>query len=296
MSTSTATLKHVVVVVAFIASVLLSLVQPWCGRDRLSATDVAAVVGRHTDLVKAADLIVIHPPWRDDIVAAVAPLLPYHTVTEAFTRNHGDPWPALVVVAEGVHPWPAALEAERQKQRAPIVEDSGVRFFRLAQNDVVSTLQLAQARVSVVDAAGTTTACAWQAAQKAHRCPGLPAWMHVGDEDLPVDGRRQRCTWAHPTTNGRVVIDYGVVDVSRGLRLEAALTDTAARNQQGAPVTISVQLEHNGARDEHSVTVQKKTGFVGTDIPAAPAGTRVSVVVTTPNDGQRHTCFRLGPP
>jgi hypothetical protein len=296
MSTSTTTLKHVVVVVAFASSVLLSLLQPVCGRDRLSASDVAAIVSRHTDLVKAGDLVVIHPPWRDDIVEKTAPLLPQHTVTEAFTRNQGDPWPALVVVAEGVHPWPAALEAERHKQHAPLVEDGGVRFFRLAASDVVSTVALAKAKVSVVDAAGTTTACAWQAAQKAHQCPGLPAWMHVGDEDLPVDGRRQRCTWAHPTTNGRVVIDYGVVDVSRGLRLDAALTDTAARNPQGAPVTVSVEFERDGARDVHDVTVQTKPGFVGITIPPAPAGTRVSVVVTTPNDGQRHTCFRLGAP
>lgn len=293
---STTTLKHVVVVVAFASAVLLSLLQPWCGRDRLSAGEVAAVVSRHAELVKPGDIVIVHPPWRDDIVAAVAPLLSWHMVTEAFTRNHGDPWPALVVVAEGVHPWPAALEAERERQQAPIVDDNGVRFFRLAASDVSSPLQLAEARVSVIDAAGTTTTCAWQAAQKAHRCPGLPAWMHVGDEDLPVDGRRQRCTWAHPASNGRVVIDYGVVDVSRGLRLEAALTDSAVRNQQAAPVTVSVELEHDGARKVHDVTVHKKPGFVGTDVPASPAGTRVSVVVTTPNDGQRHTCFRLGPP
>jgi hypothetical protein len=171
-----------------------------------------------------------------------------------------------------------------------------VRFFRLAAHDVVSVLQVAQAKVSVVDAAGTTTACSWQAAQKSHQCLGLPAWMHVGEEDLPIGGRRQRCTWAHPISNGRVVIDYGIVDVSRGLRLDAALTDTAARNQQGAPVTVSVEFEHNGKRDVHDVTVQKKPGFVGIDIPPGAADTRVSVVVTTPNDGQRHTCFRLGPP
>ena len=306
--TSSARLRDVVVVAAFVLAVVITVVQPWCGRDRLRAADVATIVSQHLSLIETGDLVLVHPPWRDDIVDAVRPLLPpRQQVSEAFTRGHTDGWPALVVVAEGVQPWPASIEARRIEVGATVIEDGGVRFFRLPAAAAKTTtttavpakstaaaavrgslLDLSSARVSVVDDKGLTRSCLWSAQRARHLCAGLPEWMHVGDEDLVIAGRRQRCTWAHPITGGRVVIEHADIDSSAGLRLRAALSDAAADNADGAAVTFT--LDVGGAH--RALTVQHARGFAEREIEPTARGP-LTLTVTTPNDGQRHVCFQL---
>ncbi len=306
-STSTAErVRNVVVVVAFVVSVISTIAQPWCGRDRLSAAEVAVVVARHASTVQRGDIVLVHPPWRDDIVNAVRPLFPADTlVTEAFTRGHNDGWPALVVVAEGVHPWPASIEARRVTVGAEVVVEGDIRFFRLPQDGgptpvprktparaSTNQLELDRASVVVIDAQQRTTTCAWSADRRQHVCDGLPEWMRVADEALVIDGEKQRCTWAHPATKGRVTIHYEDVDLARGLRLQAALSDVAADNKNGAPVTFTLRVGDL----ERVVVVHHDHGFKNFDLPPQPTEADVDVIVTTDNDGQRHACYRLGAP
>ena len=305
ITTTTTRIRNVVVVVAFVAAVVVTIVQPWCGRARATAADVAAAFSRHSTLFQRGDLVLVHPPWRDDLVGSLRPLLPADAVvTEAFTRGHTDGWPAILVVAEGVHPWPASFEARRVVENAEVVGDGDVRFFRLAGDGARSpiaapatrastnTLWLDRAHVVVIDAQQRSTSCAWSSERRQHVCDGLPEWMRVADEVLVIEGSRQRCTWAHPTTKGRVTIHYDQMDLARGLRLQAALSDSAADNTSGAPVTFTVVVD--GV--QRAVTVHHDRGFKHVDVPAQPTKADVDVVVTTDNDGQRHACYRLGAP
>jgi hypothetical protein len=79
------------------------------------------------------------------------------------------------------------------------------------------------------------------------------------------------------------------VDLDAGLTLEAALSDAAADNPQGAAVTCTLRIDD----EERAVTVHRRRGFSALTVPARAGRARVQLVVTTPHDGQRHTCHRL---
>ena len=104
---------------------------------------------------------------------------------------------------------------------------------------------------------------------------------------MDINGRRELCTWSHPISRGRLRIDYGTVDLGDGRTFEAALSDGAASNPQGAPVTFIVTVDEQ----TRSVRVHRQRGFSGVLLPG---GTHHLVVdVLTDNDGQRHVCHRL---
>jgi hypothetical protein len=112
--------------------------------------------------------------------------------------------------------------------------------------------------------------------------------MTVGEETMQIAGRKTACIWSHPISGGRLVIDYGDLDLAGGLTFEAALSDVAADNPQGAPVTFTVRVD-DVAR---TLTVHRARGFARLALPATAPG-RVVVEVATGHDGQRHVCHRF---
>jgi hypothetical protein len=287
--------RDVVVIVAFGVAFLVTLLTPWWGRDRLAASAVVdAARATLPALVEPGDLVLVHPPWRDDVVAALrapgAVNLPAGVVvTEAFTRRHGDPWPALVVLAEGVHTWPASVEARRRALGVDVTEVGGLRLFRLPGDTAPKgAVDVESARVRVERGDGSVVPCPWDAGRRRHVCRGLGPWMTVGQEAMQIAGRKADCIWSHPITGGRLVIDYGRVDVGTGLTFEAALSDVAAGNPEGAPVTFTVRIDDSA----RTVTVHRARGFAALPITGNGVA-HVVVEVATANDGQRHACHRF---
>jgi hypothetical protein len=297
-------------VLLFVVAVVVTVVQPWAAHDAPAARFVDALsAARH--LVRPGDTILVHPPWRDDVVGAIraAGLVPVHTVvTEAFSPRHGDSMPPLVVVADDDWTLPAVLA--RRPPREFFTRD-GIVVFRVggdgadggdtgdggrgAEIDIgghaVARLERARVHVELDD--GTRVECPYDVGRRRHVCTGLPEWMTVGDDMLTIGGRRERCTWSHPTDDGVVVVDFGVVVASRdGWRLSLALTDQAADNPRGAPVTASLVVDDERA----DVTVQHERGFHDVIVGGGVGkSAHLAVRLTTPNDGQRHVCFRLQP-
>lgn len=283
-----------VVVGAFFVAVVVTVVQPFTRGD-VDAGAYVAALQTHRALVQPGDLVLVHPPWRDDVVDALdAAHVVDNDVTEAFAPRHGDPWPSLVVVADHRWPLPRAL-----RDRVNDVVSSGdVDVFRVsgADNDNVAA-SLAGAHVSVVEGgdvgadAAIVVDCAWSAAARRHVCGGLPEWMHVGEDTLTISGKQERCIWSHPRTDATLVIDYGRVDVKDRVHLDVALADAAADNASGAAVHASVFVD--GA--EASVDVHHDQGFHGADVVVGGAkrSAHVRLEFTTEHDGQRHTCYRL---
>lgn len=304
----------VAIVVVCAVALAVTVFLPWWGRDRAAAAEVVLAIEAHRALVQPGDVVLIHPPWRDDVVteARRRVTLPRGALlTETFTRRHGDPWPAMVVVAEGVHPWPASLEARRVDSGAAIVVDGDVRFFRLpaapgtrkppepptttTTTPTAPTIPTAPSvtptAVHVRDASGTRTECPWDARLRRHVCVGLASWMTVGSDTLVIGGRREACTWSHPISGGELVVDFGLVDVARGLRLQAALSNAAADNPDGAAVAYTLIVDDVASGSP--LVVHHRRGFEQAFLPPRPGQATVRLVVTTTNDGQRHTCFRL---
>jgi hypothetical protein len=326
----------------FAASLLVVLATPWCTRDRVTAVaDWKSALERNLDVVHAHDIVLVHPPWRDDVVGALRSIaLPAGVVvTDAFSPKHGEPWPSVVVIREknGLA-LPRALRDRADESTARVDGDLEiVRLRRLEGGDDRSgersgeqggdaqigddesgvrvrgrdlSDDLAAAIVDVRVPSTTTAtpdpstpasssperiACPWDPLKNRHVCAGLPEWMHVGVETLPVDGRDVRCTWSHPKTNATLHVRFPKVhfDAGASLTLDLALTDGAADNTTAAPVFATVSVDDKPLFG--AVKAPGKRGFVtkASAVANAPRDADVELVITTPNDGQRHTCFRL---
>ncbi|MDP2343193.1 MAG: hypothetical protein Q8O67_19705 [Deltaproteobacteria bacterium] len=256
----------------------------WASRDAEARRFVAAfeeALKANAALVQPGDTVLVHPPWRDDVVAVLR--AQGVTATEAFAPRHGDPWPSLVVVADASWPLPAVL----RRRVGEVFSHEGIEVFRIANDDAAAGFDLARARVSVSGPEGEVE-CPWDPGRRRHVCEGLPEWMTVGEDTLTIEGRGQRCMWAHPKTNHTLLIDYGVVDVDV-VTLSLALTDGAAANPTGAAVQARLLV---GGDREQTVTVQRERGFHDVAIDARGKHP-VRLELTTKNDGQRHTCFKL---
>ena len=143
----------------------------------------------------------------------------------------------------------------------------------------------------MVDHTGARTNCPWDSRLRRHVCTGLAAWMTVGSDTLVVDGRNEACTWAHPISGGRVIIDFGIVDLGLGLRLQAALSDAAVDNPDGAAVNYVLVIDD--VPTDPPLLVHRRRGFQSLGLAPRRATARVQLTVSTEHDGQRHTCFRL---
>ncbi len=320
-----------VVLCSYAAVFALTLAQPFCADDDAPVDAYVGAVSGHLDLIHAGDIVLVHPPWRDDVVQALRalPLPAGVTVTEAFAPvaqkdPGGGEWPAIVLVADPQWPLPAALRRraadhlralalttshDSAHDAADAADDDDVTIFRLAAAPQPRLLDVRAATVTVREPGGVDVACPWSPVRRRHVCAGLPEWMTVGEDTLRIGGTPEPCTWAHPKTGAVVVIDFGSVDMggvdmggvdiggvdSSGLRLSLALSDGAADNPTGAAVTARLVVgDRQGA-----VTVQRERGFHSVDVGAEVVASRgarrlpVRVEITTDNDGQRHTCFRL---
>jgi len=293
----------VVVVAAFSLSVVVTVWTALFSDHDAPVSAFTAALQTDLAVVEPGDRVLVHPPWRDDVVTAVAalPLPKGVVVSEAFAPRHGDVWPNLVVVADRRWPLPAVIE---KRPGANVVKDhgdvvvfriggsqSGGRAVRATANDAIaaSPFALENAHVFVVESDGRTVECPWNDARGRHICTGLPPWMTVGEDTLTIDGQQSRCFWSHPRTGATLVVDYGAVAVAGTVAAAVALSDGAVANDNGAAVTARLVVGDRAA----SVTVHRERGFHDAVVDG-PAGTvPVRLEFTTKDDGQRHTCFRL---
>jgi hypothetical protein len=274
-----------VVVVLFGAAVARGVYCEFVDDDAPAADYVAALAGV---ALSPRDTLLVHPPWRTDVVAALRSTTA--TATEAFAPKHGERWPPLVLVRDRGHVLPAVF-ATRPQQRLAVsgdVEVVRVGDARGSADAAHDAFDLAGADV-FVDVDGDRVPCPWVPAEQHHVCTGLPQWMKVGEESLTIAGKSERCIWAHPKTGATLVIDYGVVDVGKGVDVDVALSDVAADNRAGKGVEVDVAVGDAVGR----VSVAGKRGFVRTRVAASVPEARLTLRLTTPNDGQRHLCYRV---
>ncbi|HEY4223103.1 MAG TPA: hypothetical protein VGO62_17215, partial [Myxococcota bacterium] len=177
------TLGQALAIALFLASLLAVVLTPWCEADVVTEPAVwRAMLEQHADALRPGDVLLVHPPWRDDVVKdlrASHALPPRVTVTDVFAPRHGDAWPSVVVLRDvGAAPMPRALRArvlDETRLRAGSLElvrlrpgtddaldsDDGVDLSRDA---------LATAHVHVDNSDGSIIECPWDAAAQRHVC------------------------------------------------------------------------------------------------------------------------------
>ncbi len=294
-------LSSLLALLALVIGLGVSLVQPLLPRDGVTDTApfVEAVRSLRSEL-RAGDTVLIHPPWRHDVVRALqeAEVLPTGAkATVALALPHGaDPGRVLVVVDPGAPPLPRA----RRRQLGELEQKGAVEVAWLSASDDDDAsagatdlgAQVALARVHVEKPDGTRVTCRWDDGKGRHLCPGLPSWMYVGPESQMVGGDPARCVWSHPITGGKVVIRYDGVRLLDELVFRHALSDTAAGNANGAAVTAEIFVDGKSlARSVRS----NRAGWARKSMATPRPGERaaVSIEITTPNDGARHYCWTL---
>ncbi len=279
---------------AFAASLLVVLLTPLCTRDRIPDRAAWVDAVSHSDLIRPGDVVLVHPPWRDDVATALRAngTLPRGAVaTVALSPRHGDALPPLVVVTDGSAPLPALFDDLLE----PAVERGGIRIARVhpRTGDAGGRSLLDGLRDAHVElrSSDDVIPCPWDALAERHVCVGQPEWQHVGTAELPVAGAQVTCAWAHPKTGAVLSIRFEHAALLDALDLSLALTDGAADNKSAAAVTAALLVD-----DVEVATVTKKPGargFVKTSAATVAGEHAVEVRITTPNDGQRHTCFLL---
>lgn len=288
------------VLFAFALSLLVVVATPWCTRDRVTAPLRWVEAVRDSSMLAPGDILLVHPPWRDDVVRALRAngAIPSRTVTTALAPRHGEPLPAVVVVSDGSAPLPRAL-----RERIDTTEEHGALVLsRLlaraptSKGGARSLLDdLAQARVELRPLSGSAPVipCPWDPLRDRHSCAGMPEWLHVGIEELPVGGESVRCAWAHPKTDKLLAIHLPRARLLDSLELSLGLTDGSALNAAAAPVTALVRI--GGVESAQLIRQPGTRGFAvqRISIAGAPRDADVDIEITTPDDGQRHACILL---
>jgi hypothetical protein len=242
------------------------------------------------------DTVWVQPPWRDDVVDALerAGVPAGVDVTVALAMPHGQEPGRTLLVRDPSAPLPRAYRERFASATPKRVAGLDVAFLGAAKTgkagDIDYLSRLATARVHVEKKDGRTVRCAWSDLRDRHICSGMPDWVHVGIEPQVVHGKSQRCAWSHPITGGKIVVRWEDQRLPKVLHLGHALSDTAAGNPNGSPVTMTIRA------DDKEILKSVRTNARGfkRDKARVPAGaTSLELEVTTPFDGARHYCWQL---
>ncbi|WP_437932170.1 hypothetical protein WMF37_23965 [Sorangium sp. So ce291] len=123
-------------------------------------------------------------------------------------------------------------------------------------------------------------------------CPGGP-FFNVGvtviaDEEF----RPRRCIWSHPPRDGAIVTRFRDVPLGSVIRGHAGMYWMIEREQQGAPVTLSVRVDGDAVGEATHVDGD---GWAAFEFPlgahAGAARAEVEFAVTSADYTHRHYCF-----
>ena len=290
----------------FAIGLLGSVLVPLTSDDGVEDADVWAETVRGLGpTLKPGTVVLIQPPWRDDVLdrldalaAEGSPALPAGVeATVALARAHGS-WPGQVVlVADPSQPLPASLHrrlddlegAKVQEKNGLLVAVIGAPPPDVAAADATQLDSLlARARVSIRRGASVTR-CVYEPKQRRHTCPGAPEWMYVGPHSMSSGGQLKTCLWAHPPADGATLdITFPQVKLKGALELSHALSDGAVRNG-GSPVDVRVSVggvEVGRSRRSNAVTFARRA------FPTqAGKVADISFQVSARHDGARHHCL-----
>jgi hypothetical protein len=296
MTTTTATVSRAhagVVLALFALALLVSVVRPLLAARDVEKERMIETVRAHVADIPRGGRVLVHPPWRQDVVDGVraSRLVATETpVTVALSVKHGEPPPPLLVVADATHP----LSGMLLKSTRVIAEKDGV-VVRVTDGARATdafdlSSRLLEAKVHVEKSDGSTIACRYVAASEKHDCSPLPTWNRVAKETVASGGTSRTCIWAHPLTGGTISVTLDDVRAQGPLTFGHAFADSALRSPNKAPVTTTVHVDGKevlrAARDAQPGFAVRQFAW-----PDDGAPHTLEVRVTTTDDGARHYCF-----
>ncbi len=123
-------------------------------------------------------------------------------------------------------------------------------------------------------------------------CKGAP-WNHVVAEPHRFDGVEQRCVFAHPQADGRLVISLARIPAARAV-VGVMGIDDAGYHPNGAPVNVRVEYRAEGSPPVvRELVTPNRRGVVPWRIDVAHRPATATLTITTADAGARQFCFTL---
>ncbi len=248
----------------------------------------------------SGQVVVVHPPWREDLVAALRGHLPDRDIRLAAPVRDGLPTGQLALVEAGWSPGPGAFSGLRPLASQQVgslalsfYDAGGAATAAKAQGGrslLLDDLKKLQARF---ERGSQTIVCdQFDPAGPRYDCPPLPEWNHIAATTQTLAGKPQRCLWAHPLTDGTLVIEAPWPRGARELAVYHGLSDHAAAASAGKPVTLEVLAD---AQPLKRYVQQNQQGYTRHLLQVDPDSDAPHLVlmVTPPSDGARHFCIDL---
>ena len=279
-----------------LALVVTLLVQLLSSDVHVSAQDLqVAVQLLHQQADKEPGLdrvILVHPPWREDLQQALHKAMPKQRVVLAPPVKQG--WPAgpLVIVRAGSTPGPLGLSdypVERSAQAGAL----DLQWFR-SQNKTkkIGEKSIIFSHIKQIkaffDAPAQRYLCdKYDAARQTYHCPGLPEWNHIGPQDMRINGQNQRMLWAHPHTGYKLNIELPLPAKPQVFDFVYGLADSAVAVPGGADIQLQLAV---GNRILGEYVQENKMGLnhQRIKIPDDASGGMLRIIISCAKDGARH--------
>ena len=276
--------------------VVTLLVQLFSGDVKVSAQDLqqaAQLIREQAQKEPGLDRVVlVHPPWRQDLRRALHELVPKQRVLLAPPVKDGLPTGPLLVLRAGATPGPLGLRGYpvARSARAGALVLQWLRVDGAAQSSATNSIIYNKIKDLNVffDAPARRYVCAqYDAARRLYRCPGLPEWNYVGVKEMRIADKDQPMIWAHPRTGATLNIEIPLPADAAELDFVYGLADSAASNPNGAELGVELLLGNLSLAKfvQHNA---RGLGHQRIEVPAdAPSGT-LRVLITCQDDGARH--------
>lgn len=282
-------LSDTLVLATFGLGLLLSLTVPLVDDDE--ATPVQYFAALKGIEIGPSDIVVVQPPWRDDVVAELKKPHPEWNVRLAVAKKSVQPLRDIVVVRDATFELPRAWRrvATELRDTGPVIVER-LRATVEGAERLLSGIERAQ--VVVTDANNKDTACTWDAQQRRHTCAPHPDWVWVGEREVTSGDTTRTCFWSHPVAQGHVKTTFIGVDPTVPLTLVTGFRQTALRKRDGASVVVVARA--NGQKVAR-LRQRNVAGFSETEVQlsAYKSPVDLEIDVTTSDDGMRHFCFAL---
>lgn len=284
----------------FAMACLYSIAGPWFNQSReiKSTQPYVKTFENYADKLGSHTTVLIQPPWRQDVVAALQEKLGPSSgvnVTTALALQHRSK-PGHVILLKD----PAVVLSHGLKQhlsRPLKTSKYGVEVGFMGKRKKTkrrkgSTRVFSKADVSIVFADGREVRCDYNESARRYTCPGQEEWLYVGPHKQTSGNETRQCIWSHPVTNGHIYIRWKDIDLPKRFQWSHAIANSGLRKSDGAPVTARLSVNQ---RPIETLTRTNQTGFATHTINLDQRinNAQFEIDITTPNDGARHYCWMI---
>lgn len=279
-----------------VALVVTALVQVFSVDSHISQKDLQRAVQLLREQAQKESgidrVILVHPPWREDLQQALHKALPKQRILLAPPVKDGLPTGALVLVRAGSTPGPLGLSDYpiEQSAQAGALQLQWFRSSVKAKNAFGQSVIFSQIKnlKAFFDRAGQRVVCdKYEAARQIYRCPGLPEWNYVGAKDMSINAQNQHMLWAHPRSGAKLNIEIPLAANTQNLDFVYGLADSAAAVADGADLHIELALGNQilGQFVQHN---QRGLSHHHIKIPSDASGGFLRIMISCDKDGARH--------